>query len=530
MITKGKNDYNANQKFESNSIGYYSQFSPCLLPWNSKLFSSSTSNFKNPQVLYQNCLQHQYHFAGTCYADGVVECDKCAVDFLRGNAGRLFDCAPGQLYACQKKCRRLDCEDKCPTYSKAQAVCASDGNLYMDGCRAKCADPNLEVWFDCDCPLNKKKCAIKCKHMYDEKNCIPHHHVIKQKEVVFMHTPSVHLYQKMHHNSDKLDAINHKMNYNTMINMKQSKALYHQDKMLDHVLKNQSHDAMRDWKHMKAHKKAAYQRKDIMDKVVQNGHGIIANGEKAHALLAGQEELKDAHGYTQNQIKMVQGDVLKNQHMIGEVGAQVASHRVDFGEFKGEFDAHVAHAHEHDAKLDGLIAAQAHHDAKQDGLIAAQAEHDAKQDGLIAAHAYTQNMLGHHIEDHKAHDSRQEAFIADQSTFNNKIDAHMKAEKDHMYKEEQEMMKAAHHRAHENIHMAHSGHHHHHHSHSHSHPKYVEKIVPRKKHVLVIPHGVALEKKSYYVPEKRLVKTGNYHHAHAHGHGHGHGHGHHHHL
>lgn len=363
--------------------------------------------------------------------------------------------------------------------------------------------------------------------MYDEKNCIPHHHVIKQKEVVFMHTPSVHLYQKLHHNSDKLDVLNHKMNYNTMINIKQSKALHHQDHMLDKVLANQAQDAMRDWKHMKAHKMAAYQRKDIMGQVSQNGAGIQSNGQKADSLLAGQEQLKDAHGFTQNQIRTVYGEVKQNQNMIADVGNQVASHRSDFQNHVVKFDAHVEHSMEHDAKQDGLIAAHAAHDAKQDGLIAAHAAHDAKQDGLIQDHSQTQAMLGQHMDDAKAHDNRQQAFIENQTSFNNKVAGHMKAESMHMEKEEDEIMRAAHHRAHENIHMAHSGHHHHHHSHSHKHrhPKYVAKTVvkPKTKNVLVIPHGAVLQKKTYYVPETKLYKKGHYHHNHGHGHGH-HGH------
>lgn len=471
-------------------------------------------------MLYQNCLQHQYNFTGTCYADGHVESDKCAVDFLRGNAGRLFDCAPGQLYVCQKKCRRLHCEDKCPTYPKAQAVCASDGSLYMDGCRAKCADPTLEVWFDCDCPLNKHKCAIKCKHMYDEKNCIPHHHVIKQKEVVFLHTPSVHLYQKLHHNSDKLDVLNHKMNYNTVVNLKQSKALHHQDKILDQVLDNQAKDAMRDWKSLKAHKEAAYQRNDIMSQALKNGKGIYANSHKADSLLAGQEQLKDAHGYTQNQIRHVYDEVKKNQGMIADVGHQVAGHRSDFKHYLGDFQHHVAQAKHHDAKQDGLIAAQAHHDAKLDGLIAAQAHHDAKQDGLIASQDQTQAMLGQHMTDASAHDARQQAFIENQSTFNNKVAAHMEAEKHHMKHEEDEMKRAAHHRKHERIHMALNGrsHHHHYHKHKHTHPKYVTKTIikPKKKNVLVLPHGAVLQKKAYYVPEKAVYKKDPCYHCHKH--------------
>lgn len=472
--------------------------------------------------MYRNCLQDQPVFVGTCYVDGYIETDKCAVDFLRGNTGRLFDCEVGDLYACHSKCRRLNCEDKCPTYSKAQAVCASDGKLYMDACRAHCNDSSLDIWFDCDCPLNKEKCAIKCQHMYDEKNCIPHHHIIKEKEVVFMHTPSVHLYHKILQNGDKLDVLDHKMDWNTQINLRQSKALDHQDQALHQVLHNQSHDAMRDWKHMKAHKMAALQRKDIMGQVSANGVGIEDNGKKADMLLVGQEVLKDAHGYTQNQLRAVQGDVLKNQGMIGELGVQVAQHRGDFADHRADFAAHVDAAAVHDAKQDGLIAAHAEHDAKQDALIAAHADHDAKQDGLIADHAQTQAILSQHVEDSNAHVSRQDEFNAEQRAFNAKVDSHMADEKSHMHKQDHEMMAAAHHRSHENYHMAHHGHGYH----GHIHPTYVTKTVmkPKKKTVLVLPHGARVQKKTYteMVPVKKTYEVGHHHHGHSHGHHHHH--------
>ena len=368
--------------------------------------------------------------------------------------------------------------------------------------------------------------------MYDEKNCIPHHHIIKEKEVVFMHTPSVHLFHKLHQNGEKIDVLNGKINYNTILNMKQSKALHRQGHMLGKVLHNQKHDAMRDYKHMKAHKMAALQRKDIMGQVSANGQGISANAAKADSLLAGQETLKDAHGYTQNQIKMVQGDVMKNQGMIGDVNAQVMGHRSDFANYKQEFNAHVDASKAHDAKQDGLISAHAAHDAKQDGLIAAQAQHDAKQDGLIASHAQTQDMLGKQMEVTAAHVDRQDAFNAEQRGFNVKVGAHMKNEQSHMHKQDHEMSAAAHHRSHERHHMAHD--HHGHYHHGHSHPIYKAKTVytKKKKNVLVLPHGAKIKKSTYYVPEKKTYYAGHHHghghHGHGHGHhGHGHGHGYH---
>ena len=282
--------------------------------------------------------------------------------------------------------------------------------------------------------------------MYDEKNCIPHHHIIKEKEVVFMHTPSVHLYHKIQNNGDKLDALNGKMNWNTMINMKQSKALHRQDHMLGKVLHNQKHDAMRDWKLMKGQKNATLQRKDMLTQIVNNGEGIASNGEKADMLLSGQEGLAAAHKYTQNQVAGVQKDVLINQGMIGDANAQLAGHRADFASHRADFANMVAAAEVHDAKQDGLIAAHAAHDAKQDGLIAAQAAHDAKQDGLIADHAATQALLANHDAKSDAYIARQDAVNADQKDFNSKVDAHMSAEKKHMHIQKHDMHAASHHR------------------------------------------------------------------------------------
>jgi len=306
------------------------------------------------------------------------------------------------------------------------------------------------------------------------------------------------------------------MNWNTMMNMKQKKALHRQSHMLGKVLHNQAHDAMRDRKHMKAHKLAALQRKDIMSNVAQNGEGIAANGAKADSLLAGQEALKDAHGFTQNQVKQVQSDVLVNKGMIADVSAQVAGHRDDFAGYRQDFNAHVAAAQAHDAKQDGLIAAHATHDAKQDALIAAQAAHDAKQDGLIADHAQTQDMLRQQMDLTAAHVSRQDAFNAEQRSFNGKVDDHMNVEKKHMHIQAHEMSAAAHHRSHERHHMAHDHDHHYHYQspcHGYSCPTY-----KKKNAFVVLPKGSTIHKKTVYEPETRLYEVGHYHHGHGHGH------------
>jgi hypothetical protein len=271
---------------------------------------------------------------------------------------------------------------------------------------------------------------------------------------------------------------------------------------------------MRDWKQMKALKNATAQRKDIWNDVKANGAAIASNGAKADLLLGGQAVLKAAHVATQEQIGDVKANVLINQAKLGELGIQVESHRNDFADHRADFANLVKSSAIHDAKQDGLIAAHAAHDARQDGLIAAHAAHDAKQDGLIAAHAETQNILSKHAADASAHAARQDEFNTYQTEFNAKVDAHMKDEQSHMHEQDHEMSAAAHHRSHENIHMAYADHGHHHHH------NYVTKTVykPKKKTVLVLPHGSKAYAKQYetVVPVKKTYSTGHHHHGHHH--------------
>lgn len=330
-----------------------------------------------------------------------------------------------------------------------------------------------------------------------------------------MHTPLIHLYHNITQNGDKLDVLDQKMDWNTRINLRQSKALHHQDHLLGKVLHNQSHDAMRDWKQMKALKNATHQRMDIWNDVKANGVAIAENGVKADQLLGGQQDLKAAHAITQEQLGYINSNVLVNESKIDSVAHKVAEHRADFADHRADFAAHVDAAAFHDAKQDGLIAAHAAHDVKQDGLIAAQAEHDAKQDGLIASHAETQSILSKHAADHADHAARQNDFNTYQTEFNAKVDSHMMAEKSHMHQQDHEMAAAAHHRAHEDMNMFHG-----HHSH-HGHHNYVSKTVmkPVKKAVLVLPHGSKAYKKEYesIVPVTKTYSTGHHHHGH-HGH------------
>lgn len=55
-----------------------------------------------------------------------------------------------------------DCEKRCPLYVVPQAVCATDGKVYLDSCRAKCASKQNEVLFQCEFPAEAEDCKMVC--------------------------------------------------------------------------------------------------------------------------------------------------------------------------------------------------------------------------------------------------------------------------------------------------------------------------------------------------------------------------------
>ncbi len=61
-----------------------------------------------------------------------------------------------------------NCEQKCPQYFAAQGICANDGNIYTDLCRAQCNENSLKLVFACFVPLTQEeaeKCGKKCKEV-----------------------------------------------------------------------------------------------------------------------------------------------------------------------------------------------------------------------------------------------------------------------------------------------------------------------------------------------------------------------------
>ena len=59
------------------------------------------------------------------------------------------------------------CESRCPVYAIDQGICASDGKVYTDLCRAQCKDRRLKEFFACEFPftwLSRGVCADECEH------------------------------------------------------------------------------------------------------------------------------------------------------------------------------------------------------------------------------------------------------------------------------------------------------------------------------------------------------------------------------
>lgn len=372
----------------------------------------------------------------------------------------------------------------------------------MDQCRANCKDNNLDIWFECDCPLDRAKCAAKCTHMYDEKNAVPHNHIIKEKEVVMYHSPLSHLHAHLHKQSAALHKIMHALDINTKMNENQNAILAQHGNLINKQIAMQGKDAERDLVHNEAHRRGAEQRNRIEKKVGDNHHVLHHIDDDTHWIRGKVPGLFNEHNMTQGAVAQVQDRVDSNGNKLDAAlgGQGVIMGKVD--KVQATLEEHDAHHRAHDAKQDGLIAAHRAHDAKQDGLIAAHAAHDAKQDGLIADHAATQAILVEHKKDAAAHAHRMDHFAADQRAQNAEADEHH--------------AQVSHHMAHENAHMAKEK------AHMYKQNKFMKYV---KAHVPSDPHVVVVDR----VPVVQHIPVVEHAHiVHDHGHGHrlSHGHGH----
>ena len=66
------------------------------------------------------------------------------------------------------------CVSRCPNYFAPQEICASDGLIYMDECRAKCKNPSNVQLFRCK-TVGSKTCRQRCKQQAEnkEEDCFP---------------------------------------------------------------------------------------------------------------------------------------------------------------------------------------------------------------------------------------------------------------------------------------------------------------------------------------------------------------------
>ena len=65
------------------------------------------------------------------------------------------------------------CESKCPIYIRANLICASNGKIYTDECRAQCQDKSVKELFNCGL-LNEAQCQKKCDYFIEKERCYAH--------------------------------------------------------------------------------------------------------------------------------------------------------------------------------------------------------------------------------------------------------------------------------------------------------------------------------------------------------------------
>ena len=68
---------------------------------------------------------------------------------------------------------QLSCEAKCPVYVIDQGICASDGKIYTDLCRAQCKNPNNKEFFTCEFPFTwetRGECMKECENRVNTRH------------------------------------------------------------------------------------------------------------------------------------------------------------------------------------------------------------------------------------------------------------------------------------------------------------------------------------------------------------------------
>lgn len=97
-----------------------------------------------------------------CASDGDLYIDICRAYCLDRSLAQLSPCPSQDWENCAATCRYRvynNCMNLCPNYESPQKICASDGKLYTDICRARCENSNNNELFACE---NNGRCNNEC--------------------------------------------------------------------------------------------------------------------------------------------------------------------------------------------------------------------------------------------------------------------------------------------------------------------------------------------------------------------------------
>ena len=124
-----------------------------------------------------NCVARcpQYFVRQTiCASDGNLYTDECRAKCTNSRNYELFNCENRSDAECTPICRngaaKLACDAQCPQYFREQLQCASNGRLYTDQCRARCELSTLTILFDCGFPINRTECQTRCTNQLSTGN------------------------------------------------------------------------------------------------------------------------------------------------------------------------------------------------------------------------------------------------------------------------------------------------------------------------------------------------------------------------